>query len=96
VSRRAFEGVTGPKREWWLVETVGALVTVIGAVLLGAARRSQIPPEARGLAAGSAAALAAIDVVYVAKQRIARTYLLDASAQMVLLGGLASAQVKRR
>jgi hypothetical protein len=71
-------------------------VTVIGVVLLGVARRSRIPPEARGLVAGSAAALAAIDVVYVAKRRNAPTYLLDASAQMVLLGGLASAQVKGR
>src|SRR4051794_34537304 len=26
VSRRAFEAVTGPKREWWLVQTVGALL----------------------------------------------------------------------
>ena len=25
VSRRAFEALTGPKREWWLVQTVGAL-----------------------------------------------------------------------
>lgn len=31
VSRRAFEAVTGPKREWWLVQTVGALVTAAGA-----------------------------------------------------------------
>ena len=30
VSRRAFEAVTGPKREWWLVQTVGGLVTAIG------------------------------------------------------------------
>ena len=39
VSRRAFEAATGPKREWWLVQTVGALVTVIGCVLLSGARR---------------------------------------------------------
>jgi hypothetical protein len=31
VSRRAFEAVTGPKLEWWLVQTVGALVTAVGA-----------------------------------------------------------------
>ena len=30
ISRRAFESVTGPKREWWLVETVGVLVTAVG------------------------------------------------------------------
>ena len=26
VSRRGFEALTGPKREWWLVQTVGAVV----------------------------------------------------------------------
>ena len=31
VSRRSFEAATGPKREWWLVQTVGALVTIVGA-----------------------------------------------------------------
>ena len=55
------------------------------------ARRPKIPPEVQGLAAGSASALAAIDIVYVAKRRVAPTYLLDASAQLMLLGGLASA-----
>jgi hypothetical protein len=34
VSRRAFEVVTGPKLEWWLVQTVGALVTAAGGALL--------------------------------------------------------------
>jgi hypothetical protein len=92
VSRRAFEAATGPKREWWLVETVGALVTVIGGVLLGAARRSRTTPELRGLAAGSAAALAAIDIVYVAKGRIAPTYLGDAAAELALLGGLVASR----
>ena len=30
VSRRLFEAVTGRKREWWLVETTGILVTAVG------------------------------------------------------------------
>lgn len=34
VSRRAFEGVTGPKADWWLVQTVGTLVTSVGAALV--------------------------------------------------------------
>jgi hypothetical protein len=88
VSRRAFEAVTGPKREWWLVQTVGALVTVVGGALLVSAARERTPPELVGIAAGSAAALAAIDVVYVAKGRIAPTYLADALVQVGLLGAL--------
>ena len=91
VSRGAFEALTGSKREWWLVQTVGALVTVIGAALLGAARRRRAQPELLFVAAGSAGALAGIDVVYVAKGRIAPTYLLDASVQLSLLAALARA-----
>ena len=95
VSRRAFEAVTGPKTEWWLVETVGAIVTTVGAALLSGARSGRITPELRGLAAGCAASLAAIDTVYVARRRIAPTYLLDAVAQLAVLAALRMA-VRRR
>jgi hypothetical protein len=89
VSRRAFEAVTGPKREWWLVQTVGLLVTVVGGALLVSARRGSTSPEMVGIAAGSAASLAAIDVVYVARGRIAPSYLADAAVQIGLLAALA-------
>jgi hypothetical protein len=85
VSRRAFEAVTGPKTEWWLVQTVGAIVTASGAALLSGARSERVTPELRLLAAGCAASLAAIDIVYVARRRIAPTYLLDAAAQLAML-----------
>jgi len=88
-SRRAFEAVTGPKREWWLVQTVGLLVTVIGGALLSSARRDSASPEVVAIAAGSAASLAAIDVVHVARGRIAPSYLADAAVQVALLGALA-------
>jgi hypothetical protein len=91
VSRRAFEAVTGPKREWWLVQTVGALVAVIGGCLASAATRRRVTPEVLAVAAGSAAALAAIDVVHVARRRISPTYLLDAAAELGLLIALARA-----
>jgi hypothetical protein len=89
VSRRAFEAITGPKLEWWLVQTVGALVTVVGGALLSSAVRRQGSPELIAVAAGNAAALAGIDIVYVAKGRIAPTYLGDAAIQLGLLGALA-------
>ena len=95
VSRRAFEAVTGPKTEWWLVETVGAIVTTVGAALLSGARSGRITPELRGLAAGCAFGLAAVDTVYVARRRIAPTYLLDAAAQIAALTALA-ARARRR
>jgi hypothetical protein len=86
---RSFEAVTGPKVDRWLVKTVGALVAVIGCALALASRRRQLTPEIVLVAAGSAAALAAIDTVYVAKRRISPVYLLDAVAEIVLVAGWA-------
>ena len=83
----SFEAVTGPKTDDWLVRTVGVLVAVIGFVLLMAVRRGRVTPEIVLLGAGSAAGLAAIDVVYVLAHVISPIYLLDAAAEL----GLASA-----
>jgi hypothetical protein len=87
LSMRSFEAVTGPKVDRWLVKTVGALVAVIGGALALASRRRQLAPEIVLAAAGSAAALAAIDTVYVAKRRIPPVYLLDAVAELALVAG---------
>ena len=88
VSRAAFEAVTGRKREWWLVQTVGALVTVVGGVLVPAARRDRVTPEIVALAAGCAASLTAIDVIYVARRRISPVYLADAAVELAALAAL--------
>jgi hypothetical protein len=89
-SRNLFEALTGPKREWWLVETVAGLVTTIGGALIaGALRRDGPPGELLGVAAGSAITLAGIDIVYVARRRIAPTYLVDAAANLGVLSALA-------
>ena len=72
---RSFEAVTGPKREDWLVKTVGVLVTAIAGTLLVAAL----------LAVSSAVGLGAIDVLYAARGRIARIYLADAVVEAALL-----------
>lgn len=96
VSRRAFEAVTGPKRDWWLVETVGALVTPVGAAMLSAVARGRVTPEITALTAGCALGLAALDITYVARGRIRWTYLLDAAAQASLLGALAAFSRRRR
>jgi hypothetical protein len=88
-SRRAFERVTGPKTEWWLVQTTGALVAVAGAGLLSAARRPTPAAELRAMAGGWALSLAAIEIVYVARRRISPVYLLDAAVQTAIVAGLA-------
>ncbi|MFN3651656.1 MAG: hypothetical protein ACK47B_18935 [Armatimonadota bacterium] len=87
VSMRSFERVTGPKQDHWLVKTVAAMIGVIAIVLLAAAYRGAPSVDAVVLALGSAVALAAVDVIYVAQRRISRIYLLDAAAEAVLLAG---------
>jgi len=81
----SFLRVTGPKRDLWLVKTVGVLVTVAGAVMLLSAFRGQVPPETVVLAIGCAVALAGVDVVYVARRVIGPVYLWDAVAEVGLV-----------
>src|SRR2546421_8711593 len=85
VSIRSFMAVTGPKTDLWLVRTVGVLVLVIGAALFLAGWRHHVSAEVILLATASAAGLAAIDVIYVARKVIARIYLVDAAAEAVLV-----------
>jgi len=91
VSIDTFLAVTGPKTDLWLVQTVGALIGVIGAILLVAAARRQAGVEATLLALGSALALAAVDVTFVTRGVIDRIYLLDALAEVILVVGWGAA-----
>ena len=81
VSRRAFQAVTGPKADWWLVQSVSVLVDAVGAGLVTAAVRDRVTPELMAVAAGSSIGLAAVESVHVLRGRIARVYLLDAALQ---------------
>jgi hypothetical protein len=88
VHRRSFERVTGKKVDYWLVETVGALVAAIGLGLAHAVvQRRPIPRELRTIAVASAAGLAGVDALYVARRRIAPVYLADALAEIALVAG---------
>ncbi|MFL6196201.1 MAG: hypothetical protein ACJ75H_18620 [Thermoanaerobaculia bacterium] len=82
----SFLAITGPKVDLWLVKTVGILIAVIGAVLLMGARRRTLGPELAVLAVGSAGSLAAVDLVYALAGRISGVYLLDAVAEVLLIG----------
>lgn len=82
----SFEFVTGRKRDRWLVKTVGLLVTVIGAVQLRAAARG-VNDDVRLLSLGSAAGLAAIDIVYWKRGVVSAAYLLDALTEAGLVVG---------
>ena len=83
VSMRTFEAVTGPKRDRWLVRTVGLLATAFGALLLRDAARSR-PDPATGLA--GAAAFGTASLWYWARGRINHAYLLDGLAEAALVG----------
>jgi hypothetical protein len=83
----SFQAVTGPKIDLWLVRTVGVLVTVIGAVLVTAARRGVISSEITLLAVGSALGLAAIDIIYVLSGTISPVYLADAVVELGFVAG---------
>jgi hypothetical protein len=92
----SFQEVTGPKADVWLVKTVGALVTATGGAIGLAGARRRVTPEIELLAAGSALGLAAIDVYYVAKGRIAPIYLADAVAEVGLAAAWGLLRGRRR
>jgi len=97
VHLRSFEKVTGPKPEGWLVKTVGALITMIGGVVLWSGlKRCRVSTEVRMLAAGSAAALGAVDVLYPLKGRISPVYLADALPEAALVAAWAWSARRRR
>ena len=88
VHRGSFERVTGPKADFWLVQTVGLMVTSIGLGLAHALRRGRpVSPELRATAMTAAAGLALVDAIYVVRRRISPVYLIDAAAETALLIG---------
>jgi len=85
---RSFERITGPKVDDWLVKTTGGVLAAVGATLLASAHRSPARRPGRSnlrtLGMSTTAALALADLVYVAKGRVSRVYLIDAVAEAVL------------
>jgi len=70
------------------------MIACVGSTLLLGARRPSVPPEVKWLGASSAAALMAVDVVFVRQRRIPRIYLADAVAELGLLAGWALATIQ--
>lgn len=64
---------------------------MVGGVLIAAGVRRRVTPEIAAMAAGTAAVLAAIDVVYTARRVIRPVYLGDAAGEALLLAGWARA-----
>lgn len=90
VHYRSFEAVTGPKKDDWLVKTVGALIATVGGTLLVSAGRREPAREAALLGAAAAAAIVLVDLRFVARGRISKVYLLDVVAETPFLVGWAA------
>ena len=78
----SFEAVFGPKTDRWLVKTVAGLLIVNGLAQLATSPSAEGMRQARRLGVGTAAVLAAIDLVYVPAGRISKMYLLDAAVEV--------------
>jgi hypothetical protein len=78
---RSFEVVFGPKVDRWLVKTVAGLLIVNGLTQISLSTAGDIR-QARRLGLGTAAVLAAVDVVYVPAGRISTMYLVDAAVEV--------------
>jgi hypothetical protein len=86
LSSQTFQAVTGPKKDVWLVQTVGALIGVVGGTLaVAVATRQHGTAPVRTLALGSALSLAAVDVYFVARRRISPIYLADGVLELGLV-----------
>jgi hypothetical protein len=92
----SFLAVTGPKTDLWLVQTVGALIAVVGAALLLAAASGRVTREVVLLGAGAALALGLVDVVFVAREVIPPIYLADAAPEAVFVLWWAAVAVRGR
>jgi hypothetical protein len=70
----SFQAVTGFKADFWLVQTVGLLLVVSGAVMLRAASTGRITPEIGWLGAGQALELGIMDIYAVTQPRTTPVY----------------------
>jgi hypothetical protein len=91
----SFERVLGPKVDRWLVRTVSGLMVVNGLTQLSADSPDTLE-QARRLGVGTAATLAAIDLVHVGNGRISKMYLLDAALELAWVGAWVTAGTTRR
>ncbi|HEX2058739.1 MAG TPA: hypothetical protein VHI71_10255 [Actinomycetota bacterium] len=75
---RSFEWVFGRKHDVYLQKTSGAFFLASGLALLRAEPSDDGIAAARRIGIGAAAVYLAIDLIYVPKREIPKTYLLDA------------------
>jgi hypothetical protein len=87
-SMSAFERITGPKVDKWLVQMVGLLAACIGLSLLFGARRKEIDEAILTLSIASALSFAGVDVIHAVRRRISPIYLADAVTEAAIVATL--------
>ena len=86
ISIKSFEAVTGPKSDKWLVYTVSSLLIGPSLIYLYSGIQSEdLHPLVIFLALINCLALMMIDVVFVVKKVIWKTYLVDALAELIFI-----------
>jgi hypothetical protein len=81
----SFMFITGPKTDIWLVKTVGALISLIGGIILLSAIRKKMVKELVLLAIGACIVLSFIDIYYVYNDIISPIYLIDAIGEFAFI-----------
>ncbi|MGB3953898.1 MAG: hypothetical protein WBL05_01220 [Brooklawnia sp.] len=85
VHYRSFEWLTGPKKDEWLVQTVGGLLGTIGWTMLQSGESSDAERNVRTLGIGTAATLGTIDTIYALAGRLRPIYLADAVVEFAFV-----------
>jgi len=87
----SFRAMAGTDIEHWLAYTVGAIIAAIGSTLLLAGVNRRLTTELAFLAISSAAALAAIEVIFAVRGAVSWIYLVDVAVEVVLIAGWSAA-----
>ena len=82
LSLRSFEWVYGQKRDVYLQKTVGGLLVAVGYAQLTAADSDDGLAVARRLGIAAAATLLAIDLIYIPRGEMRKTYIQDALSEI--------------
>jgi hypothetical protein len=92
LDRRSFEAVSGKKRDYWLVQTVGLITAAVGLSINLAGERKEATRDVTVLRLGTALGFAAIDFTYGLTRRIPAVYLADGAAQVAFIAALLARQ----
>jgi hypothetical protein len=82
ISGDTFQQVTGFKTDFWLAQTLGALLCVSGITLFSAARSGRVTFEVGMLGALQAAVLVVVDIICVQLPGTTWAYWIDAPVEL--------------